>query len=93
LGELTGALGSHLFRHLLVVVFQLTDLFQISHVEVDLLLVLLFKSLPKKKHGQSQLKEIRNGHLLLRLNIIDDVFAALPHGHFNFLAQQLPFVF
>lgn len=75
LGELTGALGSHLFGHLLVVVFQLADLFQISHVEVDLLLVLLFKS------------------LLLRLNIIDDVFAALPHGHFNFLAQQLPFVF
>lgn len=44
-GELSGALGADLGSHLLVVVLQLPNLLQISHVQIHLLLILTLKAL------------------------------------------------
>ena len=46
-GELSGSLGADLGSHLLVVVLQLPNLLQISHVQIHLLLILTLKALSK----------------------------------------------
>ena len=50
LGELTSATCRYLLSHLFIIVLQLSNLLQVPHVHIHLLLVLLFKSLPKKQN-------------------------------------------
>ena len=59
LGELSQTARCNRLGHLLVVVAQLADLLQLTHIEVDLLLVLLFKSLPKAQTQPSARTQLR----------------------------------
>ena len=72
---------------------QLAYLLEFTHVQIDLLLILLFKHLPaQRSHHKGQTADFNLAdveHLLFRLNTMDDIFTTLAHGRFYFVSQLL----